>query len=354
MRERLQDVRFWTLLAALACTVMAMFMPRVMLARDVYDLLVVVDITGSMNTRDMSLSGKPASRLDASKVELERLLASLPCQSRLGLGVFTERRSFLLFNPVEVCENFAPLETAIQSLDWRMAWEGDSMVAKGVYHAMSIAENLKADLVFVTDGHEAPPLPPGVGLPEFEGASGKVMGLLLGVGGKDKVPMPKFDDDGNEIGTYGAMDVPQEKHSGPPPPDAHLRPGYHPKWAPFGTDVPNGDEHLSSVRSKHLAALAAKIGVAHADLIETNDLLGAISAHAHTRPVEVAVDIRPVPAALALALIFALYVGPEAMRAWRHVMSTGSATHRRTIEREPARLSNGSPRRHFKYETGRG
>jgi mxaL protein len=311
MRERLEDVRFWVLLAALALTVLAIVLPRVKMTRDVYDLVAFVDITGSMNTRDMAVSGNPVSRLDAAKAALERLLATLPCQSRLGLGVFTERRSFLLFNTVEVCENFAPLETAIQSLDWRMAWEGDSMVAKGFYHAISIAEELKADLVFVTDGHEAPPLPPGAGLPEFEGTPGKVRGLVLGVGGKDKVPMPKFDDEGNEIGVYGPMDVPQENHSGPPPPDAHLRPGYHPKWAPFGTDAPEGEEHLSSVRSEHLAALAARTGLAHADLVDTPDIEEAFAANAHRRPVEVAVDIRPLPASLALALLVALYALPR-------------------------------------------
>lgn len=310
MRERLDDARFWTLLAATALTCLAILLPRVTLTRDVYDLLVIVDITGSMTTRDMSVAGKPASRLDAAKAALERLVADLPCQSRLGLGVFTERRSFLLFNPIDVCADFAPLETAIQNLDWRMAWEGDSMVAKGLYHAVEIAADLKADLVFVTDGHEAPPLPSGGALPEFEGTPGKVLGLVVGAGGTDKVPMPKYDDDGNEIGTYGPMDVPQENHSGPPPPDAHLRPGYHPKWAPFGSDVPQGEEHLSSVKSEHLAAIAARVGLAHADLITSPDLLSAITSNAHPRPVEVAVDIRPLAAALALALLVALYAAP--------------------------------------------
>lgn len=310
MRERLDDARFWTLLAATALTCLAILLPRVTLTRDVYDLLVIVDITGSMTTRDMSVAGKPASRLDAAKAALERLVADLPCQSRLGLGVFTERRSFLLFNPIDVCADFAPLETAIQNLDWRMAWEGDSMVAKGLYHAVEIAADLKADLVFVTDGHEAPPLPSGGALPEFEGTPGKVLGLVIGAGGTDKVPMPKYDDDGNEIGTYGPMDVPQENHSGPPPPDAHLRPGYHPKWAPFGSDVPQGEEHLSSVKSEHLAAIAARVGLAHADLITSPDLLSAITSNAHPRPVEVAVDIRPLAAALALALLVAIYAAP--------------------------------------------
>src|SRR5262249_23380661 len=135
-------------------------------------------------------------------------------------------------------------------------------------------------------------------------------GLVLGIGGKDKVPMPKFDDDGNEIGVYGAMDVPQENHSGPPPPDAEQRPGYHPKWAPFGSDVPQGEEHLTSVRSAHWAALATKVGFANAGLVDGPNLLQAIASNAHTRPIEVAVDIRPVPASIALALLVGLYAAP--------------------------------------------
>lgn len=310
MREHLDDPRFWTLLAAALLTLAAMLLPGVTLTRNAYDIVVFVDVTGSMNARDMKAAGKPVDRIAASKAALERLLTELPCQSRLGLGIFTERRSFLLFNPVEVCDNFAPIETAIQDLDWRMGWEGDSMVAKGLYNAVEITESLNADIVFLTDGHEAPPLPAYGGLPEFSGKPDEVKGLIVGVGGKDKVPMPKFDDEGNEIGVYGEMDVPQENHSGPPPPDAESRPGYHPKWAPFGTDVPKGEEHLSSVRSEHLGALAAKVGLAHIDLIDTPDLLQAFESNAHTRPVEVIVDIRPLAAALALALLAGLYLAP--------------------------------------------
>lgn len=311
MRLRLEDARLWALLAAVALTCLALVVPRVALTRNVYDLVAFIDITTSMNTRDMTVAGKPTSRLDASKATLERLLADLPCQSRLGLGVFTERRSFLLFNPAEVCENFAPIEAAIQELDWRMAWEGDSMVARGFFDAAMIAEDLKADLLFLTDGQEAPPLPGGgTLLPDFEGTPGKVKGLLIGVGGREKVPLPKFDDEGHEIGTYSAEEVPQENRTGPPPPDAHTRPGYHPKWAPFGTDPPAGDEHLTSVRTEYLDTLAARIGLGHVDLVDSPDLLEAIEAHANTRPVEVAVDVRPLPAALALALLAGLYIAP--------------------------------------------
>ncbi|WP_072396224.1 vWA domain-containing protein [Hyphomicrobium sp. CS1GBMeth3] len=311
MRERLRDARLWVLIAAAVLTCLAIVLPRVKLTREVYDLVAVVDITASMNTRDMTVGGQTVSRIDAAKDTLGRLLADLPCQSRLGLGIFTERRSFLLFNPAEVCENFAPLETAIHELDWRMAWEGDSMVAKGFFHAATIAEDLKADLLFLTDGQEAPPLPAGgTMLPDFEGTPGKVKGLLIGVGGREKVPLAKFDDEGHEVGTYAADEVPQENRTGPPPPDAHLRPGYHPKWAPFGTDPPSGDEHLTSVRTEYLDTVAARIGFGRADLVDQPNLLEEIASHARPRPVAVAVDVRPVPAALALALLVGLYAAP--------------------------------------------
>lgn len=311
MRERMRDARLWVLIAAAILTCLAILMPRVKLTREVYDLVAIVDITSSMNTRDITVNGKTVSRLDAVKDTLARLLADLPCQSRLGLGIFTERRSFLLFNPAEVCENFAPIETAIEELDWRMAWEGDSMVAKGFFNAATIAEDLKADLLFLTDGQEAPPLPGGgTMLPEFEGTPGKVKGVLIGVGGREKVPLSKFDDEGNEIGVYSADEVTQENRTGAPPPDAESRPGYHPKWAPFGTDPPTGDEELTSVRTKELDTLAARIGFGRADLVDQPNLPETIAEHARPRPVSVAVDVRPVPAALALALLIGLYAVP--------------------------------------------
>jgi mxaL protein len=304
------DVRFWLLLAAVVLTLIAILVPRVPMTRNVYDVVAVLDITASMNVRDMALAGRPVTRLDAAKASLANLLARLPCRSRLGLGIFTERRSFLLFNPVDVCENFAALETAIAEIDWRMGWEGDSMVAKGLHHAVSIAGDVKAGLIFMTDGQEAPPLPYGATL-DHEGQLPEIGGLVVGVGGRDKVPLLKFDEEGNEAGTYGPDEVTQENRTGAPPPDAAQRPGYHPKWAPFGNEPPAGDEHLSSVRSEYLATLAAKTNLGHVDLIDNPDLLASLAPHAHARPVEVAVDIRPVPASLALLCLISIYGLPS-------------------------------------------
>jgi mxaL protein len=310
MRANIRDLRFWALVAAFALVAMALVAPRVTLDRDAYDVVAFVDITGSMNTRDMTAQGKPQTRLDAGKAAISRLLGDLPCQSRLGLGIFTERRTFLFFNPVEVCGNFAAIDDAIWGLDWRMGWEGDSYVAKGIYDGIATASDLGANLLFVTDGHEAPPLPPGAGLPPFEGEQGKVKGLIVGVGGHDKVPIPKFDNEGRAMGAYGPQDVPQENHSGPPPPDAEKRPGYHPKWAPFGTAVSEGDEHLTSVRTEHLVSVGQLTGLAYTGLLETPRIYDTLAAAAKARRVQASVDLRPIPAAIALSLIVSIYGVP--------------------------------------------
>jgi mxaL protein len=301
-----KDVRLWLVAGALAMTLTALLVPRISLTRDAYDVLAVVDITTSMNTRDAASGGKTASRLDAAKAALRETLAKLPCQSRLGLGIFTERRSFLLFDPVEVCENFAAIDGAIAMLDWRMAWEGDSYVSKGLYSAIDIAKSLKADLIFITDGHELPPLPFS-GLSPFEGKPGDVGGIVVGVGSHKPTPLLKYDDDGREIGTFAVQEVPQENRSGPPPPDAASRHGYHPKWAPFGDAVVDNHEHMAVVREKYLKQLASVTGLSYFYLGRAGDLEEPFIAAAHPRALKVATDVRAVPGSLALILLILLY-----------------------------------------------
>jgi mxaL protein len=97
------------LLAALALTAVAVLGPRPVLPRRVFDGIVVLDITQSMNTLDTLLDGQPASRLAFAKARLQRALARLPCGARVGWGVFTEYRSYVLLLPVEVCAHYAEL-----------------------------------------------------------------------------------------------------------------------------------------------------------------------------------------------------------------------------------------------------
>lgn len=301
------NLRTLALAATCVLALAATIAPRLSTTTDAYRLLAVVDITGSMNVRDYSFDGRPSSRLDTVKRTLGALAARLPCGSRMGLGIFTERRTFLLFEPVEVCADFAPLDGAIGALDWRMAWEGDSYIASGLYSAIDLAGPLDADLLFFTDGQEAPPLPAS-GTPAFSGAPGKVRGLIVGVGGETPAPIPKFDRDGREIGFYAMTDVPQENRHGLPPTGSEQREGWHPRNAPWGAEEATGQEHLSAVRTDHLKDLAAATGLSYAPLVDPATLAAEVQASARPRPVAGTRDTAPLPAALALLLLAALYL----------------------------------------------
>ncbi|WP_200945562.1 vWA domain-containing protein [Methylobacterium sp. Leaf456] len=305
--KNLRDRRFQALAAALVLALAAVFAGPLPLTRSGVAVLAVVDITGSMNVRDYTLDGKPASRLDVARAGLRRMVAELPCGSRLALALFTERRPFLLFTPIEVCADFAPLDGALAGIDWRMAWEGDSRITAGLHRAIQMAGELDTDLLFVTDGQETPPLP-STGLPPFDGKPGAVRGLIVGAGGHALSPIPKYNDRGREAGFYGETDVQQENRFGPPPDDAESREGYNPRNAPFGASAAKGTEHLSSVREPHLKALGAQTGLAYAHLDGPDGLAATLTAAATPRPLPGRIDPRPFLGGLALALALAAFL----------------------------------------------
>ena len=308
------DRRLLLLIAALAATIIAIAGIHIIRNQRVADVVAVIDITGSMNTRDMGNPRGSLDRLEATRRSLIGMMQDIPCQSRLGLGVFSERRSFLLFNPVEVCSNYDALEGAISGLDWRMAWQGDSYIAKGLYSALDIAASLKSDLIFFTDGHEAPPLP-FTGIPEFEGKPGAVKGLIAGVGGSEKTPIPKYDDEGRQIGVYNESDVPQENRIGAAPKDAETREGYNPRNAPFGAMEATGDEQLSSVKTAHLKDLASLTGLSYVELQNTGAIAPQLLSSTDARVVSISTDMAYVPALFALLSLLALYALPFIERA---------------------------------------
>ena len=92
MRPDLRDLRLALLTLAMLLLVASFVAPKSAVRRPTFDLLAVVDITGSMNVRDYSASGRPLSRLDAVKSALRAMLAEMPCPSHVGLGVFSERK----------------------------------------------------------------------------------------------------------------------------------------------------------------------------------------------------------------------------------------------------------------------
>ncbi|KAF2989950.1 VWA domain-containing protein [Methylocystis sp. MJC1] len=306
MRPDLRDPRLILLTLAAALLIATFVAPQTQVMRPGYDLLAVIDITGSMNVRDYAASGKPISRLEKAKAALRALIVSLPCPSHVALGVFTERRPFLLFEPIDACADFSPLEAAITAIDWRMAWEGDSRISAGLFRAIDMARELKTDLLFFTDGQEAPPLPPSGG-PAFEGKVGETRGLIVGTGGYDLSPIPKFDDRGREVGFVASDEVPHESRFGLPPKGAEQREGYNARNAPFGATAAVGVEHLSAVKEDYLRTLAEKTGLAYAHLSDNAPLLDHYRAAGTARMRSGTLDLRPFFGGASAACLFGAF-----------------------------------------------
>ena len=120
-----------TLLAAFLLLVVALVIPRVKLAHDTYDYIVIFDITQSMDVEDYEVAGTPVSRLTYARNAVQSVLRELPCGSRVGWGAFAEYRSLLLLAPVEVCDNYNDLIASLANIDGRMRWANASEVGKG-------------------------------------------------------------------------------------------------------------------------------------------------------------------------------------------------------------------------------
>lgn len=302
----LRTVRLLLLSLGLVLALVAAQRPMVREERETYDVMLVVDVTGSMNARDTIVDGQPASRIESLRRRLGDFVRALPCGSKVGLSIFTERRAFALFDPVEVCDAHHAINESLARLDWRMAWEGDSRIAEGLFHALQMARLRSYDIVFLTDGQEAPPLP-WTGGPTFDSEAGRVAGLVVGVGGTTPVPIPKFDDRGREVGFYTMEEIPQESRVGAPPPGAENRPGWHPRNNPYG-EMPVGTEHLTDLREPYLEELAAKVGLGYVRLGSGSDLVSAVARSARPHVVTSTRDLSPLFGAAALAAASGAYL----------------------------------------------
>lgn len=294
------------LLAALLL-IAALLKPSVPITRLQIDAVAVVDVTQSMNVLDGRLGGKTVSRLALAKATLAELIGRLPCGSRLGLGIFSEYRTFLLLAPIEVCQHQQELLGTLTQMDGRMAWAGASEIAKGINSGMETVKALdgKPALVFLTDGHESPPVNAHY-RPRFTVERGEVRGLVVGVGGDEPLPIPKLDPSGNPQGLWGADEVLQvdprslgrggsvggEQMVDPEEAQAKALPGVTP-----------GTEHLSSLREDYLRLLTGETGLVYQRLGEEAALLETLSGDrlAHAAPGRL--DLRPWLGAAALLCI---------------------------------------------------
>lgn len=303
-----KDYRFWALLLALAAMFFSFIFPSKIEPRTTYKLIAIVDITRSMNAEDYKLDEKTVSRLEFVKHTLSELLLQLPCESKLGLGVFTDRRSTLLFDPIEVCTGHNELGATIKSLDWRMAWAADSRIASGLFSTLEMLKDRKETLLFMTDGHEAPPVNPRYRT-DFSSVKNKLKGLVVGIGGTQPVPIPKYNQHGEREGFYSAEDVPHRSAFGESDLNPEMIEGYNARNAPFGSAEVIGTEHLSALNEGYLSQLSSEAGFEYLRLTEPKTILAKLeTSKSYAVAKNTVADIRWQWAILALSLTIALWL----------------------------------------------
>jgi mxaL protein len=307
MSHTLKDYRTWCLLLAALAMLVLFIYPSKLQKSPTYNYTFIIDITRSMNATDYQQNDQAVSRLHFVKQTLRELLQKLPCESKVGLGLFTERRSTLLFEPLEVCSAYTEIDTAIGKIDWRMAWAADSNIAKGLLSTLDMLKKSDSSVIFITDGQEAPPVNPNYQA-DFSTIKGQAKGMIIGAGGLQAVPIPKFDSQGKQTGFYNRDDVPHRSSFGQSNLDPSQIKGYNARNAPFGSEAATGNEHLSALQESYLEKLAAESGLAYSRLTDLRSLSQALRNPKLATEKVVQTDIRRQPALAALLLISLVYL----------------------------------------------
>jgi mxaL protein len=307
MNHTLKDYRIGCLLSALIAMLVLFMYPSQRQKSPTYNYTFIIDITRSMNATDYQQDNQAVSRLHFVKQTLRELVRNLPCESKVGLGLFTERRSTLLFEPLEVCSAYTEIDTVISKIDWRMAWAADSNIAKGLLSTLDMLQKSDSSVIFITDGQEAPPVNPNYQA-DFSTVKGQAKGMIIGAGGLQAVPIPKFDSQGKQSGFYNQDDVPHRSSFGQSNLDPSQIKGHNARNAPFGSEATVGNEHLSALQETYLEKLAAESGLAYSRLTDLKNLSLALKNPKLATEKIVQTDIRRQPALLALLLLSLVYL----------------------------------------------
>lgn len=245
------------LLAALALLLAALLQPTVPLKRDIRNYFLVADISQSMNVTDMGSDAHPLTRMAHMQSMLRGIVSALPCGTKVSIGLFAGASIAAMYNPIEVCRNFAAIQYTIEQLDWRASWSGNSRIRSSVVSLASVLRAFPepAQVVFFTDGEEAPLLHTfnRYNLSNFQGGDDW---LLVGVGSEKGKPIPKLNEHNQLIGFWANESFAMQ------PGIAQI------SQSTMGTRDDNvanaaGDRYLSKMDEKYLISLAREINASY-------------------------------------------------------------------------------------------
>ncbi len=299
----LRNRRDATLLAsAFALLIVAAFKPTVPMPRNIYSYLLVADISQSMNVVDTTLNGKPTSRMAYTQYMLRHIVANMPCGTRVSIGLFAGVSVAALYNPIEVCSNYAAIQDTIDHLDWRTAWSGNSRVRDSMFTLARVLRAFPepAQVVYFTDGEEAPKLHAfnTKDLTNFQGGNGW---LFVGIGSEKGTAIPKLDDKNQLIGYWSADSFAMQPGIAQIS-EANI--GVRDNNVAGGT----GDRYISKLQEEYLKDLSKQVS---GDYVRGDSLQSILSAMKHQKPARRDIapyDIQWILASLAGLLLLMAYL----------------------------------------------
>lgn len=314
--------------AAFLLLIIAAFKPTIPLPRNIYSYILVVDISQSMNVEDATLNGKSTSRIAYTQAMLHQIIANMPCDTRVSIGLFAGVSIAALYNPIEVCSNYAAIQDTIDHLDWRTAWSGNSRLRDSM---LTLARVLRAfpepaQVVYFSDGEEAPKLHAfnTKDLTNFQGGNGW---LFVGIGSIEGAPIPKYDEKNQLIGYWSndsfAMQPGIAQIS-----EANL--GVRDNNVAGGT----GDRFISKLQEDYLKDLSKEVS---GDYVRGDSLQNILTAMKHQKPART--DIAPygihwILASIAALLVLVTYLPKNPLQAIRKAMSAQLTSGRFNIRRK--------------------
>jgi len=159
------------------------------------DILLAVDISGSMQALDFTLNGKPADRLDVVKSVVSRFIKDRP-NDRIGLVAFAGRP--YLAAPLSLDHDW--LQQRLESLNVGMIKEDGTAVGSAIVSGVNRLRDRKAKsriLILLTDGvNNAGKVAPLTAAEAAETLGIKI--YTIGAGTRGEAPIPVTDQFGRK------------------------------------------------------------------------------------------------------------------------------------------------------------
>jgi Ca-activated chloride channel family protein len=160
------------------------------------DIVLVVDISGSMQAMDYEKNGQRESRIDAVKDVVREFIRARP-NDRIGLVVFGTRA--YVASPLTLDHDW--LERNLDRVRIGLV-EGNTAIGAGLGTGVNRLLDTKAKskvIVLLTDGGENVPNPPALEAAKAAKEFG-VRVYTIGAGSQGIAPMPMYDQAGNLLG----------------------------------------------------------------------------------------------------------------------------------------------------------